>query len=213
MLVYFWKIMIAMFRSTFVSCFRFVLMNSVMAFLIALSILGHAQTSDVPGAFLENSFSLKTDRELSDLLARWGSLSALERRFLLAETRGRLVGTRKVKQADSGKSGVRVQRRYGSVIRRPDGSTLVVKTQVTRVSKAGDNRGVRNKSSKPIAYNRITVKPNPGSNRSSTSQSRSGVVQVTYGTGFEKRVTKGHSGQESARIDADEDSNRQKERN
>ena len=216
MLVYFWKLMIAMFRPRFFSCLRFVLINGVVAFWVSASILGYAQTSDVPSAYLENSYSLKTDQELSNLLARWGSLSALERRFLLAETRGRLVGKRKVRQVDSGKAGVQVQRRYGSVVSRQNGSTLVVKTQVTRVIKNRDNRdnrAVRNKPSKPISYNRITVKPNRGSDQSSTSESRSGVVRVTYGTGFEKRAIKESFHRESSRIDADEVSSKQKERN
>ena len=213
MLVYFWKLMVAMFRSSFFSCLRLVLINGVVAFWVSASILGYAQTSDVPSAYLENSYSLKTDRELSDLLARWGSLSALERRFLLAETRGRLVGTRKVRKVDSGKAGVQVQRRYGSVVSRQNGSTLVVKTQVTRVTKNSDSRAVVHKPPKSMAYNRIIVQPSPGSDYSSTSQSRSGVVRVTYGTGFEKRATKGSFHRESSRIDADEVSNKQKERN
>jgi len=213
MLVYFWKLMIAMFRSSFFSCFRFVLINGVVAFWVSASILGYAQRSDDQSAYLENSYSLKTDQELSNLLARWGSLSALERRFLLAETRGRLVGKRKVRQVDSGKAGLQVQRRYGSVVSRQNGSTLVVKTQVTRVSKNHDNRAVGNKPSRPISYNRITVKPNRGSDQSSTIESRSGVVRVTYGTGFEKRAIKESFHRESSRTDADEVSNKQKERN
>ena len=75
-----------------------------MSLVLGLASSAHLQADDAHGAHLEKSYSAKTDQELRDLLARWGALSPLERRLLLAETRGRLVGTRQGKKISSGKN-------------------------------------------------------------------------------------------------------------
>ena len=197
-----------------ISLFRynFVLTSLVLVFFLVLTISGNVQAKDAHGAHLEKSYSAKTDQELSDLLARWGALSPLERRLLLAETRGRLVGTRQGGKIASGKVGVQVQRRYGSSVRRSDGSTLVVKTQVTQVRKNGESSLEIGKSSKGASYQRIVVQPGPIDSLSGAKQSRSGTVRVTYGTGFEKRATRDVANQNPLGVSEKEGPNQQRQR-
>jgi len=77
--------------------------------------------------------SQKTDTELTALTAQWGKLSPSERRQLLAEVRGRMAANREAR----GRVGVQVQRRYGRVVRKSDGS-VVVQTRVVRVRPRSD---------------------------------------------------------------------------
>ncbi len=196
--------MIAMFRSIFDFPCRHTLVKLLIFLLVSISFAVHTQTRENQVAYLENIYRLKSDQELSDLLARWGSLSSLERRVLLAETRGRLAGAQKVRKSDSGKIGVQVQRRYGQTIRRPDGSTLVLKAQVTNVTKTSKNRTLSGKSPKGVSNNRLVLQPSSITNLPRTEQSRSGVVRVTYGAGFERRVTNKVSEQQSERVGGDE---------
>ena len=67
----------------------------------------------------------KSDRELTQLTAQWGQLSAAERRVLLAEVRTRMqLRQRNARRAPR----VTVTRRYGRIVRKQDGS-VVVQTQ------------------------------------------------------------------------------------
>ena len=84
---------------------------------------------------MSGDLSTKTDTELTALTARWGSLSPGERRRLLAEVRGRMAAN----SSASRPIGMRVQRQYGRVVRKSDGS-VVVQTRVVRV--APDGSGV-----------------------------------------------------------------------
>ena len=201
-----------MLHSLFLFRYNLILTSLVIVFLLVLASTVRVQANDVSGSHLEKSYRVKTDQELSDLLARWGSLSPLERRLLLAETRRRLVGTRQGRKIASGEVGVQVQRRYGSSVRRSDGSTLVVNTQVTQVSKNSKNPMGKGKSSKGVSYQRIVVQPGPAGSLSGAEQSRSGAVRVTYGTGFEKRTTKEISDQKPLGVGENKASNKQRQR-
>ena len=72
--------------------------------------------------------SLKTDTELTELTAQWSTLSPGERRHLLAEVTRRMAANRNARA----KVGVQVQRRYGRVVRKQDGS-VVVQTRVVQM--------------------------------------------------------------------------------
>lgn len=66
----------------------------------------------------------KTDRELTELAAGWESLSEEQRRALLTEIKSRM-------HASSGKRPVltiKTERRYGRIIRQPDGSLVRIET-------------------------------------------------------------------------------------
>ena len=82
-----------------------------------------SQTSVVSG-----DLANKTDAELTELTAQWSHLSASERRELLAEVKGRMAANRSARPT----VGVHVQRRYGRVVRKRDGS-VVVETRVVQM--------------------------------------------------------------------------------
>jgi len=66
----------------------------------------------------------KTDKELTDLAAGWSGLSEAERRALLTEIKARM-------QANSNKRPVltiKTERRYGRIVRQPDGSLIRIET-------------------------------------------------------------------------------------
>ena len=90
-----------------------------------------AQTSTAPVAMSED-LSQRSDSELTALTAQWGNLSPSERRRLLAEVRGRMAANEKARRP----IGVRVQRQYGRVVRKSDGS-VVVQTRVMQVRPRG----------------------------------------------------------------------------
>ena len=69
-------------------------------------------------------FAEKTDRELTELAAGWEALSEAERRALLTEIKARM-------HTNSGKVPVltiKTERRYGRLVRQPDGSLLRIET-------------------------------------------------------------------------------------
>ncbi len=66
----------------------------------------------------------KTDRELTELAAGWETLSEEQRRALLTEIKARM-------NANSGSHPVltiRAERRYGRIVRQPDGSLVRIET-------------------------------------------------------------------------------------
>ena len=105
--------------------------------LIALCSSAWAEAESVPAqeaqhqtspVVMSEDLSQRSDTELTALTAQWGSLSPSERRRLLAEVRGRMAANQSVRRP----IGVRVQRQYGRVVRKADGS-VVVQTRVVRV--------------------------------------------------------------------------------
>jgi len=100
-------------------------------------------------AFAEpTNIESRTDEELTKLTARWGELSAAERRAVLHEVRARMQKPNSAKRRTTNElsnnassvSGTIVQRRYG---RKSDGS-IVVETRVIQ------------KRSRPNATGRVT---------------------------------------------------------
>jgi hypothetical protein len=69
-------------------------------------------------------YAEKTDKELTELAAGWDGLSEDQRRALLTEIKARM-------QANSSKRAVltiQTERRYGRIVRRPDGSLMRIET-------------------------------------------------------------------------------------
>jgi hypothetical protein len=128
-----------------------------------------AVTSDV-AQVVTGDLSQKTDTELTELTAQWSKLSPSERRELLAEVTGRMAANRNARANVHDNVGVRVQRRYGRVVRKRDGS-VVVETRVVEV---------RPRANRPDGLQSATV-----------SAQRGAVMvprgRVTFGIGFEQR--------------------------
>lgn len=103
--------------------------------------------------------SSKTDAELTELTAQWSTLSPSERRTLLAEVRGRMAANQQALRP----MGIRVQRRYGRVVRKADGS-VVVQTRVVRV---------RPREAQPATSSRPTVTFGIGFEQRSKSRAQS----------------------------------------
>lgn len=84
---------------------------------------------DAPLVESEQSFETYSDQELTSLAARWDALSTHQRRALLTEMKGRM--------ASSGNAGpamqIRSERRYGRIVRQPDGRVIRIETNVVRV--------------------------------------------------------------------------------
>jgi hypothetical protein len=92
-------------------------------------------------AFAENRYAGRTDHELTTLAADWETLSEEERRALLTEMRGRMAQV-KNDERPAQVIAIRTQRRYGRLVRQPDGSLVRVETteQIVRYERVADGR-------------------------------------------------------------------------
>ncbi len=109
---------------------------------------------DAPAVEAQKSYETHSDQELTDLAAQWDVLSTHERRALLTEMKGRM--------ASGGNAGpvmqIRSERKYGRIIRQPDGRVIRIETNVVRV--------------RPVTSDMLT-------------RAR---AQAGFGVGFEQRV-------------------------
>ena len=121
--------------------------------------VGKAKSTDVQVGDVKQ----KSDQELTLLTAQWGKLSSSERRVLLAEVRSRMQ--RKQAARTQVMPRVRVTRRYGRIVRQPDGS-VVVQTRVVRPRSLESQVNVQNGTSTRVAPR----------------------GRITFGFGFERRV-------------------------
>jgi hypothetical protein len=102
--------------------------------LLATSLTGGAFAADEPvgaadTASTPNVYAAKSDQELTALTAQWESLDVDQRRALLTEVKMRMARQR----GPDGSIHVTFQRRYGRIIRNPDGSVVRIETNVVRV--------------------------------------------------------------------------------
>ncbi|XOV83201.1 MAG: hypothetical protein ACFHXK_20405 [bacterium] len=102
----------------------------------------------------QGSLSQRSDSELTALTAQWSQLSPEQRRRLLAEVRGRMANNNQARSPQ----GVIVQRRYGRVVRKSDGS-VVLQTRV------------------------VQIQPR----NTAPQQAQASGPRVTFGIGFEQR--------------------------
>jgi hypothetical protein len=77
----------------------------------------------------KNPYGDRSDEELTVLAASWDALGQHERRFLLTEMKRRMAR----KGDHSGVIRIRTERRYGRIIRQPDGRVIRIETQVVHV--------------------------------------------------------------------------------
>ncbi len=88
-----------------------------------------AVQSEIPASFTAADLAARSDVELTALTARWAELDPGQRRVLLAEVRSRMARNEQTRQP---RVSIRVQRKYGRVVRKPDGS-VVLETRVVEM--------------------------------------------------------------------------------
>jgi len=136
--------------------------------------LADASEGCSPGLAEATDLSKKTDVQLTELTAQWSTLTPSQRRELLAEVTGRMNASRNASRKQMGPSvGVRVQRRYGRVVRKSDGS-VVVQTRVVEVRP----RTKPGSSDVPLSTVANSAQDAPPRKRG----------RVTFGIGFERRT-------------------------
>ena len=84
------------------------------------------------------SYASVSDQELTDIAARWDDLDAQQRRAVLSEVKMRM----KRNGTAQGVLRVKVGRRYGTVVRRADGTTATLRIEVRSVRKGSQGFGV-----------------------------------------------------------------------
>ena len=156
--------------------------------LLCLSGLVGSQIDDPISQRLEKIYSSKSNQEISELLSSWSSLSPLERRFLLAETRGRLDGGKRRDLLKDGRINVRVDRRYGSSVNNVGVTKFEIRTQVKRKIEGGVHLSSSASRIEELSRSKKQM-PNIVSRRQSLfSENRAEFRSVTYGSGFERRA-------------------------
>ena len=155
--------------------------------LLCLSGLVGSQIDDPISQRLEKIYSSKSNQEISEQLSSWSSLSPLERRFLLAETRGRLDGGKRRDRLKDNRINVRVDRRYGSSVNNVGVAKFEIRTQLKKIE-GGIHPSSAFSRMKELSPSQKQM-PNIVSRRQSLfSESRAEFRSVTYGSGFERRA-------------------------
>ena len=157
--------------------------------LFCLSGMARSQIDDPISQRLEKIYSSKSNQEISQLLSSWGSLSPLERRFLLAETRGRLNGEKSKGLVKGNRIKVRVDRRFGSSVSTAGVTKFQIRTEVNRKIQGGNHPSSTSSITEELSESRAQ-KTHVKSNRQSPfTENRAEFRSVTYGSGFERRVS------------------------
>ncbi len=175
--------------------------------LFCLSGMGHSQIDDPISQRLEKIYSSKSNQEISQLLSSWGSLSPLERRFLLAETRGRLNGEKSKDFVKDNRIKVRVDRRYGSSVSTAGITKFQIRTEVNRKIEGGIHPSSTSARIEGLSESRTQTVHAKSRRQSVVAENRVEFRSVTYGAGFERRVSdegspasNGHKNYETAQV-------------
>ena len=88
---------------------------------------------DSPSQPTRVSYASVSDEDLTAIAARWDDLDAQQRRALLSEVKMRM----KRNGTAEGVLQVNVRRRYGTVVRHPNGATATLRVEVRSVKKQG----------------------------------------------------------------------------
>jgi hypothetical protein len=117
--------------------------------LLAASLPAWAWSAEAPdGTAGVVSFRDHTDEQLTALAARWDSLDRHQRRALLTEM--------KLRMARNGERGevlhIRTERRYGRLIRQPDGRVIRIETQVVEVRPVEDDDVAQGRKSYGVGF-------------------------------------------------------------
>ena len=154
------------------------LTSLVWACLAALCVAKPVAFADQPPTI---DFSKASDAQLTQMAANLQQLTAIDRRALLAELHGRMDRNKQ----QSGRVNITLSRRYGRVVRKPDGS-VVVQTREVRVTpgrnpdRAGRQPGQGRPLRSPLSSPQQIV-----SDPQTASQPRQ---NARFGMGFEVRA-------------------------
>ena len=175
--------------------------------LFCLSGMARSQIEDPISQRLEKICSSKSNHEISELLSSWGSLSPLERLFLLAETRGRLNEEKSKGLVKGNRIEVRVDRRFGSSVSTADVTKFQIRTEVKRQIQGGIHPSSSASRIEGLSESRTQAEHIKSRRQSLFAETRAEFRPVTYGSGFEKRVSdegspapKGHKNYEAVQV-------------
>ena len=157
--------------------------------LFCLSGMARSQIDDPISQRLEKIYSSKSTQEISQLLSSWGSLSPLERRFLLAETRGRLNGEKRKDLVKGNRIKVRVDRRYGSSVSTAGITKFQIRTEVNRKIEGGIDPSSTASKVEGLSESRAQTAHLKSHRQSLFTENRAEFRSVTYGSGFERRLS------------------------
>ena len=157
--------------------------------LCCLSGMGRSQIDDPISQRLEKIYSSKSNQEISELLSSWASLSPLERRFLLAETRGRLNGEKSKGLVKGNRIKVRVDRRFGSSVSTAGVTKFQIRTEVNRKIQGGIQPSSSASRKEGLTESRAQKTHVKSNRQPSFPENRAEFRSVTYGSGFERRVS------------------------
>ena len=160
----------------------------VFSMLLSLSGLVGSQIDDPISQRLERIYSSKSNQEISELLSSWSSLSPLERRFLLAETRGRLDGGKRRDLLKDSRINVRVDRRYGSSVNNVGVTKFEIRTQVKKKIEGGIQPSSAASRIEELSRSQKQMPNIESRHQPLFSSSRAEFRSVTYGSGFERRA-------------------------
>ena len=175
--------------------------------LFCLPGMARSQIEDPISQRLEKIYSSKSNQEISQLLSSWGSLSPLERRFLLAETRGRLNGEKRKDLVKDNRIKVRVDRRYGSSVSTAGVTKFQIRTEVNRKIEGGIDPSSTASKVEGLSESRAQTAHLKSRRQSLFTENRAEFRSVTYGSGFERRVSdegspasNGHTNYEAVQV-------------
>ena len=175
--------------------------------LFCFSVMARSQIDDPISQRLEKIYSSKSNQEISELLSSWGSLSPLERRFLLAETRGRLNGEKRKDLVKDNRIKVRVDRRYGSSVSTAGITKFQIRTEVNRKIEGGIDPSSTASKVEGLSESRAQTAHLKSRRQSLFTENRAEFRSVTYGSGFERRVSdegspasNGHTNYEAVQV-------------
>ena len=151
--------------------------------------MARSQIEDPISQRLEKIYSSKSNQEISQLLSSWGSLSPLERRFLLAETRGRLNGEKSKGLVKGNRIKVRVDRRFGSSVSTAGVTKFQIRTEVNRKIEGGIQPSSAASRIEGLSESRAQTADVNSRRQSLVTENRVEFRSVTYGSGFERRVS------------------------
>ncbi len=166
--------------------------NWKLALFLALFCLlgmGRSQIDDPISQRLEKIYSSKSNQEISELLSSWGSLSPLERRFLLAETRGRLNGEKSKDLVKDNRINVRVDRRFGSSVSAAGVTKFQIRTQANRKIEGGIQPSSTASRIEELSKSPAYTAHLKSRRQSIFTEKRTEFRSVTYGSGFERRAS------------------------
>lgn len=93
-------------------------------------------------------YAAKSDKELTALSAQWQDLPRLDRQVLLREVKMRMARQR----GRQGSVQIRTERRFGRLLRQPDGSVVRVETRVVQVRPATEGDQAKQVRMRKSAY-------------------------------------------------------------